>query len=1255
MSNRYRFLWAAPVVIAAVWVVVGATALRPSLVAQPELQEPPIVLDVGPQLFIDDFLVQSSENVTRVVSQPRRTLPGPIVTSDLGFQSAQNSVNVLRNPGTGRFRMWYNASRTESEEAVTYFGPSLAYRESDDGVIWNGPLQRLALEHTYDAGVIDEGPDFQPAEERFKLVYMLSLKKPYSDPEYVKTRIAFSPDGLNWTWYSTVDTLFPGHGSSSLRNWGDILHSYYDPIRQQYGLFFRLYEPYTWMNAEGITQTVSIRRTGFTTSQDFKQWSEPVVIFSPDDKDSGVTQWYGGPASVQRRGDLLIGMVKELRDDAVVSGAPEGAFGMGYTVLAWTRDGVNWQRDRYTDPFFLPDPTAGAWDHAHAWIDSILPVGDELYLYYGGYRWGHKYKPTLDRQLGLVKLPRDRYVARKAYCEVGKLWTPPVVLNAGDMALNLDTTHGWIDLRVLDTLGSELTRCERLSGINQLDAKVVCEQPLSTFLGQPIQLEFSMQNASLYALYMEQETAPDTPTPPAGSTPLPSEPADCQPPATATPAFVTVTPTATPTPTPTPLPLTTFADGFESGDLAAWPAASTGGGDLAVSPAAALEGNHGLQAVVDDSVGMYVQDNSPDRATDYQASFRFDPNSIAMASGDTHNIFVGRSSDADVFRLALRRYNSAYQLALQGLTDASVFAATSWYSISDAPHTVQIDWRAATAAGSNDGAFSLWIDGVLKQTRAGIDNDTLVVDEVRLGSISSIDAGTRGVYFFDGFASRGKTESISSPTSTSTATPASAGTPTGTPAATATWTPLPTMAASATSTPSPTPTPMPPAGLIFVDDFESGDISVWSASVTGGGDLSVQAAAALEGSRGLQAVIDDNAGIFVEDDHPFAERRYRASFRFDPNSIAMTSGDTHNIFVGRSSGIDVFRLAFRRYGSSYQLALQSLTDAAVFASTSWYTLSDAPHVVAIETNAATTAGANDGAFSLWIDGVLRQTRIGIDSDTVRVDEVRLGPVSSIDSGTRGAYFFDDFEAGLAGGGTATPATTPTSISVQTETATATPAQSPTVTPTPTPMPPAGPIFVDDFESGDISVWSASVTGGGDLSVQAAAALEGSRGLQAVIDDNAGIFVEDDHPFAERRYRASFRFDPNSIAMTSGDTHNIFVGRSSGIDVFRLAFRRYGSSYQLALQSLTDAAVFASTSWYTLSDAPHVVAIETNAATTAGANDGAFSLWIDGVLRQTRIGIDSDTVRVDEVRLGPVSSIDSGTRGVYYFDGFASER
>ena len=43
--------------------------------------------------------------------------------------------------------------------------------------------------------------------------------------------------------------------------------------------------------------------------------------------------------------------------------------------------------------------------------------------------------------------------------------------------------------------------------------------------------------------------------------------------------------------------------------------------------------------------------------------------------------------------------------------------------------------------------------GITNQV-TGIDNDTMVVDRVRLGAVSGVDSGTRGTYYFDAFESR---------------------------------------------------------------------------------------------------------------------------------------------------------------------------------------------------------------------------------------------------------------------------------------------------------------------------------------------------------------------------------------------------------------------------------------------------------------------------------------------------------------------
>jgi hypothetical protein len=98
--------------------------------------------------------------------------------------------------------------------------------------------------------------------------------------------------------------------------------------------------------------------------------------------------------------------VRVLRDDLPCDpGGPRD--GIGYSVLATSRDGVAWQRRR--EPFLDRDPGRGTWDHAMSWIGAAVPVGDEVFFYYGGYARGHKVEPATERQIGLARMKRDRY------------------------------------------------------------------------------------------------------------------------------------------------------------------------------------------------------------------------------------------------------------------------------------------------------------------------------------------------------------------------------------------------------------------------------------------------------------------------------------------------------------------------------------------------------------------------------------------------------------------------------------------------------------------------------------------------------------------------------------------------------------------------------------------------------------------------------------------------------------------------------
>jgi hypothetical protein len=163
-------------------------------------------------------------------------------------------------------------------------------------------------------------------------------------------------------------------------------------------------------------------------------------------------------------------------------------------------------------------------------------------------------------------------------------------------------------------------------------------------------------------------------------------------------------------------------------------------------------------------------------------------------------------------------------------------------------------------------------------------------------------------------------------------------------------------------------------------------------------------------------------------------------------------------------------------------------------------------------------------------------------------------------------------------------------------------------------------------------------------------------MRAVINDNTPIYVTDDSPTAETRYRMRFYFDPNSISMSNGNAHYIFYAYAGSTTVVqRIEFRRSSSVYQVRASVMNDASTWTSTSWWTISDAPHYVEIDWRSATSAGANDGSLTLWVDGSVVGTVSGLDNDSRRIDRVRLGPVNGIDTGTRGTYYFDAFESRR
>ncbi|HWP39509.1 MAG TPA: PA14 domain-containing protein, partial [Tepidisphaeraceae bacterium] len=145
----------------------------------------PVPARPGPHLFIDDYLIASSQNLVRQVCQPRRdpSIPNPILTSreDGTFQPY---MSVSRSPETGRFRIWYGISTPDKNESAS----DLAYMESDDGIHWIRPHRVLPKPAPLQFGseVLDRGPYWPQPDQRYVYSFWFG-----------GLRLWVSPDGWN--------------------------------------------------------------------------------------------------------------------------------------------------------------------------------------------------------------------------------------------------------------------------------------------------------------------------------------------------------------------------------------------------------------------------------------------------------------------------------------------------------------------------------------------------------------------------------------------------------------------------------------------------------------------------------------------------------------------------------------------------------------------------------------------------------------------------------------------------------------------------------------------------------------------------------------------------------------------------------------------------------------------------------------------------------------------------------------------------
>ncbi|MCL4205327.1 MAG: hypothetical protein KJ000_22825 [Pirellulaceae bacterium] len=405
-------------------------SLSASLCAAP----PAIELRELPLLFADDSGIASRTGVVRIVHIAQRR-DAPVIEPERSWEGERVYVygSVYAAAENEPLRLWYMAApdyvlHATSQDGVNWLKPSLGlmpYKDSTD----NNIVHRI-----HSPSVLLDTRETDPAK-RYK---MLGSK----GGGY---HAAFSADGLRWTRYPKNPVL----------NHSDTITLTRDPVGGEYLAFHK--RPAT---VRGFGR----RAVWLSHSRDFQEWSEPELVFAPDEKDD---VWVGSPGqrtevynmSVYPHAAGFIGLptmfrlTKRIPRSEVTPGqSPDD--GPIDVQLATSPDGRTWQR---SEPRVnvIPRGVPGCFDGGAILgvTSTCIHVGDKTWVYYTALTTTHGGPmPPKRISIGRAEWRRHGFVSLDA-SGTGVVETKPLRLGGASLIVNADADGGELRVVLLEADG----------------------------------------------------------------------------------------------------------------------------------------------------------------------------------------------------------------------------------------------------------------------------------------------------------------------------------------------------------------------------------------------------------------------------------------------------------------------------------------------------------------------------------------------------------------------------------------------------------------------------------------------------------------------------------------------------------------------------------------------------------------------------------------------------------------------------------
>jgi hypothetical protein len=283
----------------------------------------------------------------------------------------------------------------------------------------------------------------------------------------------YSPDGLNWE-INDVPAVTQAYDATSF---------HWNPVEKKWFASVKI-----WHDGK--------RARGYAESTDFDRWTDTYLMLKSDERDHPENQTYS--MWVCRYETVFVGLLKMFH---VATDRCD-------VQLAFSRNAKHWERP-WREAFIDCSPVKGDYDYGN--LDPVadpIPMGDELWIYYGGRSLEH-YEPPTDTNgsLCLATLRMDGFASIGG---TGTMVTKPLILDGDTLYLNADADGGEIRVEILDADSGQPLDRFTLDNCSPVTTDAVRHaiqwndgEGINTLPGRPVRLGIDLKSADLYAIWTE--------------------------------------------------------------------------------------------------------------------------------------------------------------------------------------------------------------------------------------------------------------------------------------------------------------------------------------------------------------------------------------------------------------------------------------------------------------------------------------------------------------------------------------------------------------------------------------------------------------------------------------------------------------------------------------------------------------------------------------------------------------------------------